>query len=36
MILTSMFALSLSGVTIDRLSGQEGWGMAIFLATLFS
>jgi len=35
MILTSLFALSLSGVSIDRLSDQEGWESAVFLATLF-
>ena len=35
MILTSLFALSLSGVTIDRLSDQEDWGSAVFLAILF-
>jgi len=35
MILTSLFALSLSGVTIDGLSDQEGWGKTVFLAVLF-
>lgn len=35
MVLTSLFALSLSGVTIDHLSDQTGWGMTIFLAILY-
>ena len=35
MILTSLFALSLSGVTVDALPDQEGWGKAVFLAVLF-
>lgn len=35
MILTSLFALSLSGVSVDHLSDQTGWGMTIFLAILF-
>ena len=35
MILTSLFALSLSGVTIDRLSDQASWERVVFLATLF-
>ena len=35
MILTSLFALSLSGVTVDALPYQEGWGKAVFLAVLF-
>ena len=35
MILTSLFALSLSSVTVDALPDQEGWGKAVFLAVLF-
>jgi hypothetical protein len=35
MILTSLFALSLSGVTIDTLPDQDGWEKALFLAALF-
>lgn len=35
MILTSLFALSLSGVTFDSFAEQEGWGKAVFLAALF-
>lgn len=35
MILTSLFALSLSGVTVDALPDQEGWGKTVFLAALF-
>jgi hypothetical protein len=35
MILTSLFALSLSGVSFDALPDQEGWGKIVFLAALF-
>lgn len=35
MILTSLFALSLSGVTIDHLLDQAGWGRVVLLAVLF-
>ncbi|WP_339672426.1 hypothetical protein [Dasania marina] len=35
MILTSLFALSLSGGSIDRISDQEEWGGAVFMAILF-
>uniref|UniRef100_UPI00261C9272 hypothetical protein n=1 Tax=uncultured Paraglaciecola sp. TaxID=1765024 RepID=UPI00261C9272 len=35
MILTSLFSLSLSGVTVDALPDQEGWGKTVFLAALF-
>jgi len=35
MILTSLFALSLSGVSLDALPDQEGWGKIVFLASLF-
>ena len=35
MVLTSLFALSLSGGSIDRLSNQEAWGGSVFLAILF-
>ena len=35
MILTSLFALSLSGVSFDALPDQEGWGKGVFLAVLF-
>mgnify|MGYP003626395041 CR=1 FL=1 len=35
MVLTSLFALSLSGVTVDAPPDQGGWGKAAFLAVLF-
>ena len=35
MVLTSLFALSLSGGSIDHLSVQEEWGGTIFMAILF-
>ena len=35
MILTSLFALSLSGVTVDALHDQDGLWKALFLAALF-
>ncbi|MFN3237616.1 MAG: hypothetical protein ACE37D_11210 [Pseudomonadales bacterium] len=35
MILTSLFALSLSGVYFDALPDQEGWEKSVFLAALF-
>lgn len=35
MVLTSLFALSLSGVSIDRISDQEEWGGSVFMAILF-